>query len=245
MDNWLVRTELLLGKEIVKSFSDKHVLIIGLGGVGAYAAEMIARAGIGQLTIADADIVEISNKNRQLIALDSTIGQAKSEVMAKRLKDINANIRLNVIHEFIRDERTVEILNLAKYDYVIDCIDSLSPKVFLIYHTLQKKYPLISAMGSGGKLNPDMIQCQDIKKSYNCRLAHSVRKRLHRMGISTGFKVVFSPEEVDKKAVIIDASPEINKLSTVGTISYMPALFGCRIAAEIIKDLAFSSSIIL
>src|SRR5574344_615998 len=127
MDNWLIRTELLLGKNTVNSLADKHILIIGLGGVGAYATEMIARCGIGHLTIADADTVDISNKNRQLLALDSTIGHAKSEVMAQRLKEINSNIKLNVIHEFIRDERTVEILNMASYDYVVDCIDSLSP----------------------------------------------------------------------------------------------------------------------
>ena len=234
---WNVRTELLIGKKDLETLHSKHVLIVGVGGVGAYIAEMLARAGIGEMTLIDADTVSLTNKNRQLIALDSNLGKPKVEVMAARLQEINPEIRLHLVKEFLRDARTVEILETTTYDYVADAIDSLSPKVFLIYHTLQKGYPLISAMGAGGKLDPDLIQCKDIKKTTHCRLAHAIRKRLHRMGIRSGFKAVFSPEEVCEDAVIIESSPEINKLSTVGTISYMPAMFGCRMAAEILKDL--------
>ena len=234
---WNIRTELLIGGKNLENLLSKHVLIVGVGGVGAYIAEMLARAGIGEMTLIDADTVSLTNKNRQLIALDSNLGKPKVEVMAARLRDINPEIRLHLVEEFLRDARTVEILEAAHYDYVADAIDSLSPKVFLIYHTLQKGYPLISAMGAGGKLDPDLIQCKDIKKTNYCRLAHAIRKRLHRMGIRSGFKAVFSPEEVCEDAVIIESSPETNKLSTVGTISYMPAMFGCRMAAEILKDL--------
>ncbi|HPE39587.1 MAG TPA: tRNA threonylcarbamoyladenosine dehydratase [Bacteroidales bacterium] len=234
---WLTRTELLLGKENLLKLQSKHVLIVGLGGVGAYAAEQLCRAGIGEMTIIDADIVDESNLNRQLIALKSTIGKPKSELVAQRLMDINPEIKLHVYQEFIRDERTDQILDAAPYDYVCDAIDSLSPKVFLIYQTLQHQYPLISAMGAGGKMDPALVQVVDIKKTFQCKLAFTVRKRLHHLGVRTGFKAVFSPEIVPEHAVIIDSNPAINKLSVVGTISYMPAIFGCFMASEVIKDL--------
>lgn len=234
---WLTRTELLLEKENLLKLQSKHVLIVGLGGVGAYAAEQLCRAGIGEMTIIDADVVEESNLNRQLIALNSTIGIPKSDLVAQRLKDINPDIKLHIYQEFIRDERTDQILDAAAYDYVCDAIDSLSPKVFLIYQTLQHQYPLISAMGAGGKMDPALVQVVDIKKTYQCKLAFTVRKRLHHLGVRTGFKAVFSPEIVPEHAVIIDSNPAINKLSVVGTISYMPAIFGCFMASEVIKDL--------
>ncbi|MDX9891625.1 MAG: tRNA threonylcarbamoyladenosine dehydratase [Bacteroidales bacterium] len=234
---WLTRTELLLEKENLLKLQSKHVLIVGLGGVGAYAVEQLCRAGIGEMTIIDADVVEESNLNRQLIALNSTIGIPKSDLVAQRLKDINPDIKLHVYQEFIRDERTDQILDAAAYDYVCDAIDSLSPKVFLIYQTLQHQYPLISAMGAGGKMDPALVQVVDIKKTYQCKLAFTVRKRLHHLGVRTGFKAVFSPEIVPEHAVIIDSNPAINKLSVVGTISYMPAIFGCFMASEVIKDL--------
>lgn len=237
MENWLKRTELLLGEERLSILKSKHVLVMGLGGVGAYSAEQICRAGVGEMTIVDADIVEESNLNRQLPALRSTIGKAKTEVMRERLLQINPELKLHVIHDFIRDEKTVSLLEAAHYDYVIDAIDSLAPKVFLIYFALQKNIKIISAMGAGGKTDPSQVRVCDIKKSYHCRLAHAIRKRLHRLGIREGFKVVFSPEPVPDSAVMIDANPDINKLSTVGTISYMPAVFGCFAASEVIRDL--------
>lgn len=237
MTKWLDRTELLLGKEALEKLKTKHVLVVGLGGVGAYAAEQICRAGIGEMTIVDADVVDETNINRQLIALTSTVGNPKTELLKERLLQINSNLRLHVIQEFIKDESTEELLNRTTYDYVLDAIDTLSPKVFLIYKVLQKKYPLISAMGAGGKLDPALIQVVDIKKTFQCKLAFIVRKRLHHLGIRSGFKAVFSPEVVPDHAVVIDAQPSMNKLSVVGTISYMPAMFGCHMAAEVIKDL--------
>ena len=236
-DNWLSRTELLYGKEKIERLQKAHVLVVGLGGVGAYAAEQLCRAGIGEMTLIDADTVELTNLNRQLPALRSTLGKPKVEVICQRMKDINPDIILHPIHEFLRDERTQEVLDSARFDYVVDAIDSLSPKVYLIYFAMQRQLPLVSVMGAGGKIDPSLVKACDIKKTHHCRLAHAIRKRLHRMGITTGFKAVFSPEPVNEEAVMLDADPGINKLSTVGTVSYMPAIFGCHAAAVVINDL--------
>ena len=235
-DNWLERTELLLGNETVEQLRHKHVLVVGLGGVGAYAAEMIARAGIGRMTIVDADTVSTSNINRQLPALHSHIGKPKAEIMAYRLRDINPDIDLTVINEFVKDERMVQLLD-NEYDYVVDAIDTISPKVFLILHCLNRNLKIVSSMGAGGKTDPSKIAIADISKSYNCKLAKSIRKRLHRKGINKGVAVVFSSELTDKDAVV-EVDDEENKKSTVGTISYMPALFGIFCAAKVIRDLA-------
>lgn len=235
--DWLSRTELLFGKEKMERLKNAHVLVVGIGGVGAYTAEQLCRAGIGEMTLVDADSVSLTNLNRQLPALHSTLGLSKVDVMCQRLLDINPDIKLHPIHEFIRDERTPEVLDSAKFDYVVDAIDSLSPKVFLIYFALQKNLRLVSVMGAGGKVNPALVQVADIKKTHQCKLAHAIRKRLHRMGITTGFKAVFSPEPVNENAILIEADPDINHLSTVGTISYMPAVFGCHAAATVINDL--------
>lgn len=233
--SWTERTELLLGEEKLNILRNAHVLVVGLGGVGAYAAEMIARAGVGRMTIADADVVGESNINRQLLALTSTIGRNKSEVMAERLRDINPRIELTVITEYIRDEKTYELLDAARYDYVVDCIDTLSPKVNLIAAALERGYPVVSSMGAGAKTNPTLIEVKDIGKSHHCPLAHMLRKRLHKLGIRSGFWAVFSPEPVREGAMII--AEETNKKSNVGTISYIPASFGCVCASVVVRDL--------
>lgn len=237
MDNsWSERTILLLGKEKVEQLKQKHVLVVGLGGVGAYAAEMIARAGIGRMTIVDGDTVGCSNINRQLPALHSQIGKPKADVMAQRIRDINPDIELTVINEFIKDDRMRQLLE-NKYDYVVDAIDTLSPKVFLIFHCIELGLKIVSCMGAGGKTDPTKLAIADISRTYNCKLAKSIRKRLHRKGISKGVTVVFSSELVEKSAVL-EVDDEENKKSTVGTISYMPALFGIYCASKVIRDLA-------
>ncbi len=232
---WQERTELLIGKNKVKILKNSHVLVVGLGGVGAYAAENLCRAGVGELTIIDGDFLHSSNKNRQLPALESTIGKPKAEILGKRLLDINPELKLNVIQEYIREERIKEILN-TPYDYVVDAIDTLTPKVYLIYHSLQKGLKLVSSLGAGGRLDPTKVTIKDISKSFNCRLGATLRKRLRKLGINKGFKVVFSEDKWDKNAVIADEQDE-NKKSTVGTISYMPPIYGCFCASVVIRDL--------
>ena len=236
-NNWLARTELLLGPAQVEMLAHKHVLQVGLGGVGAYSAEMLCRAGIGEMTIVDADAVSVTNLNRQLPALHSTIGKSKVEVMAARLLDINPNLKLHCVEMFIRDEKTAELLEASNYDYVVDAIDSLSPKVYLIQQALQHGLRIVSAMGAGGKMDPCKVQVADISKSTHCHLAKTVRKRLYRLGVRGGFPVVYSTENVPEEAIVIDKDESINKLSTVGTISYMPAVFGCIAASVVIREL--------
>ncbi|MBQ8335100.1 MAG: tRNA threonylcarbamoyladenosine dehydratase [Tidjanibacter sp.] len=233
--SWTERTELLLGEQKLNILRNAHVLVVGLGGVGAYAAEMIARAGVGHMTIADADTVGETNINRQLLALHSTIGRHKSEVMAERLKDINPNIDLQIITDYIRDEKTYTLLDAAHYDYVVDCIDTLSPKVNLISGAIERNIPLVSSMGAGAKTDPTLIEIKDIGKTHHCPLAHMLRKRLHKVGIRSGFYAVFSPEPVREGAMIL--AEETNKKSNVGTISYIPAVFGCACASVVIRDL--------
>jgi tRNA A37 threonylcarbamoyladenosine dehydratase len=223
MAEWLSRTELILGPEGIERLKKANVLVVGLGGVGAFAAEMICRAGVSKMTIVDGDAVNPSNRNRQLAALRSTEGLPKAEVMGKRLLDINPEMKLTVLPEYIRDERMIEILE-GDFDYVVDAIDTLSPKVFLIYHSLQKKLPVVSSMGAGGKFDPLKIDITDISETTNCTLARILRKKLHRLGVQTGVTAVYSPEPVDKSKVRAVAG-ETNKASIVGTISYMPAAF--------------------
>lgn len=233
--NWLERTELLFGVDKLQKLKSAHVLVVGLGGVGAYAAEQLCRAGIGNMTIVDGDVVESSNRNRQLPALISNTGKPKAEIMAARFRDINPEINLTVVNDFIRDEKTTELLNSQPFDYVVDAIDTLSPKVFLVYHALQLGLKVVSSMGAGGKTDPTQLRIDDISKSHHCKLARMMRKRLSRMGVKKGVKVVYSPEEISEDAVREEDGQ--NKKSTVGTISYMPPVFGCFIASVVIRDL--------
>lgn len=232
---WLQRTELLLGTEKLSRLRQSHVLVVGLGGVGAYAAEMLCRSGIGQMTIVDGDKIHATNRNRQLIALSSLEGLPKAATMGRRLLDINPDLLLTVHDEYIRDDRMIEILG-GKFDYVIDAIDTLSPKVFLIFHAVSKGLRIVSSMGSGGKFDPVQVRISDLSESYNCKLASILRKRLHGLGVYTGVKVVFSPEKVDPETVAL-TDGELNKKTTVGTISYMPPLFGCFLASVVIREL--------
>ena len=235
IDNWLERTELLVGTEKLDRLRKAHVLVVGIGGVGAYAAEMIARSGVGHLTIADADVVSVSNINRQLVALHSTIGRSKCDIMAERLRDINPEIELTVVNRFIKDSETDALLDSAKFDYVVDAIDTLSPKLALIHGALERGIPLVSSMGAGAKTDPTLMEIKDISKTHHCPLAHMLRKRLHKIGIKRGFWAVFSPEPVREGAMIL--CEEQNKKSNVGTISYIPALFGIGCASVVIRDL--------
>ena len=232
---WLERTELLLGSEKLDILRNANVLVVGVGGVGAYAAEMIVRAGVGHITMADADKVTESNINRQLVALHSTIGREKCDILAERLRDINPEIDISVVNRFIKDSETDALLDSAPFDYVVDAIDTLSPKLALIKGALDRGIPLVSSMGAGAKTDPTLMEIKDIAKTHHCPLAHMLRKRLHKIGIKRGFWAVFSPEPVREGAMIL--CEEQNKKSNVGTISYIPAMFGIGCASVVVRDL--------
>lgn len=236
MDNWCERTELMFGSSDLEKLKSANILIVGVGGVGAYAAEMLVRAGVGNITIVDADKVNLSNCNRQLVALHSTVGKSKVDVLAERLSDINPELKINKIEAFIKDEFTVELLADNNFSFIVDAIDTLAPKVFLLAEAVKRGIPVVSSMGSGGKLNPAMVKIDDISKSDYCKLARKVRKRLHRLGIRKGITVVYSAEVVPPER-IIETVGEQNKKSNVGTVSYMPAIFGCYIASYVIRYL--------
>jgi tRNA A37 threonylcarbamoyladenosine dehydratase len=235
--DWLSRTEMVLGREAMARLKASHVLVAGLGGVGSWAAEMICRAGVGKMTVIDGDIITPANINRQLQATTKTLGRMKAEVMEERLKDINPDLQIRTVAEFIRDQRMIDILEEDNYDYVIDAIDTLSPKVFLIYHCLRLNLKIVSSMGAGGRFDPGSIRVADISETNFCNLARIVRKKLYRLGIREGFKAVYSPEVINKD-LIVRGSDESNKASAVGTISYMPAAFGIFCASVAIRDLA-------
>ena len=213
-----------------------HVLVVGLGGVGAYAAEMICRAGVGRMTIVDADTVQPTNINRQLPALHSTMGREKAEVLAARFKDINPDIQLTVLPVFLKDDNIPELLDAARYDFVVDAIDTLAPKCYLITEALKRHIKIVSSMGAGAKSDITQIRFADIWDTYHCGLSKAVRKRLQKLGVKRKLPVVFSTEQADPKAVLL-TEDEQNKKSTCGTVSYMPAVFGCYLAEYVIKRL--------
>ena len=233
-NNWQQRTELLLGEEKMKRIRASHVLVVGLGGVGAYAAEMLCRAGVGRMKIVDADTVQPANMNRQLPAMHSTLGMPKAEVLAARYKDINPDIELTVLPVYLKDENIPELLDSAKFDFIVDAIDTISPKCFLIYEAMKRHIKIVSSMGAGAKSDITQICFADLWDTYHCGLSKAVRKRLQKMGVKRKLPVVFSTEQADPKAVLL-TDDERNKKSTCGTVSYMPAVFGCYLAEYVIK----------
>ena len=276
MENkWTDRTTLLLGEDKMTRLSNAHVLVVGVGGVGAYAAEMLCRAGVGELTIVDADTVNVTNINRQLPATHSTIGRLKTEVLAQRLRDINPEIRLHELpmyveapllspqggklqseqeneNEFSRDVITPSALldklsnvpemssphggNVGGRLFIVDAIDTIAPKCALIAEALRRGIPIVSSMGAGAKSDITQIRFADLWETYHCGLAKAVRTRLKKEGLRRSLPVVFSTEQADRRAVIT-VEGEQNKKSTAGTISYMPAVFGCYLAEYVIRKL--------
>lgn len=234
MDNWLERSSLLVKEEGLKHLQQAHVLVVGLGGVGSFAAEFIARSGIGSMTIVDGDEVDNTNRNRQLPALVSTVGKPKVQVMAERLLDINPELKLEVIQEFLNPERMEEVLTSHQFDYVMDCIDSISPKIELIVASKRNNLPLISVMGAGGKYDPTKLTIRDISNTTECLLAKTVRKRLKKLRISHGVRCVFSTETPDPTSIATTDGTNFKK-SYYGTISYMPAAMGLLAASEVIR----------
>ncbi len=233
---WLERTELLIKEEGVEKLQNAKVLVVGLGGVGSFAAEFLARAGIGKMTIADGDVVDITNINRQLPALHSTVGQHKVELVGDRLMDINPKLNLTKINEFLEPERMEELIKSEKFDYVLDCIDSLTPKLALMIICRRTKTKLVSSMGAGGKTDPSKVMVRDLHKTRDCLLARQVRKRLKKEKINKGIRCVFSTEVQDENSLKMTDGTNF-KRSFYGTISFIPALFGLYASAEVINAL--------
>ena len=236
VDIWLERTELLIKEAGIERLKKSNILIVGMGGVGSFAAEFIARSGVGNLTIVDGDTVDVTNINRQLPALHSTIGLDKVELMARRILDINPELNLTRINEFLNPERMEEIIQAGNFDYVLDCIDSVSPKLALIKAAKRHKIKIISCMGAGGKMDPSKVMVRDISKTRNCYLAKQVRKRLKKEGINKGFRCVFSTELQREDSLKMTDGSNFKK-SFYGTISYLPAIFGLYAASEVIRYL--------
>lgn len=232
---WLSRTQLLIGEAALRQLNKKHVMVVGMGGVGSFAAEFIARSGIGKMTIIDGDVVDPSNRNRQLPALATNHGEPKVQIMAKRIKEINPEIELNIIQEFVNPEIVAEQLNF-KPDYIIDAIDSITPKLTFMKLAYESRIPMVSSMGAGGKVDPTRLHVVDISKTYNCPFAHQIRKRLRKMGIRKGIKAVFSDEIPDPNSIMLTDGTNYKK-SAYGTISYIPATFGAVVASVAIRDL--------
>jgi len=234
--SWLSRSELLIGPQGIQALQAAHVLIVGLGGVGSFAAEFIARAGIGTMTIVDGDVVDPSNRNRQLPALATNHGVAKVKIMAERLLAINPELVLHTHESFLSPEAAKAILEETKFDYVMDCIDSVTPKLTLLKTAYDLKLRIVSSMGAGGKLDPTQIRTAELFDTRECYLAALVRKRIRKMGVGKGIKAVFSMEKVRDESLILTDGSNFKK-SAYGTISYLPATFGSTCASVVIRDL--------
>lgn len=233
--SWLGRTTLLVGEAAVRKLTQSHVLVVGMGGVGSFAAEFIARAGVGTMTIVDGDVVDPTNRNRQLPALATNHGVSKAEIMADRIRQINPEITLHVVKEFVRPEM-VEDLMAARPDYLIDAIDSITPKVTFLKAAYASGIPVVSSMGAGAKLDPTQLKVSDIGKTHTCPFAQQIRKELKRAGIYKGIEVVFSPEKPIKESLMLTDGSNFKK-SAYGTISYLPATFGAAVASVAIRRL--------
>jgi len=235
MEAWQERTVMLLGQQGQNRLTAARVAVVGLGGVGAMAAEMLARAGVGSLVLVDADEVSVSNINRQMPALHSTVGLPKCDVVSSRLLDINPSLKVQCIKEFLTEENIPVLLGPLQLDCVVDCIDTLSPKIALVQFCLGRGVHLVSSMGSGAKLDATCVRVDDISRTIQCPLARMLRKRLHKLGIDGGFTAVYSTERPDKDSVVIEESR--NKKSQTGTVSYLPAVFGCVCAQAAIRHI--------
>ncbi|MGN6494083.1 MAG: tRNA threonylcarbamoyladenosine dehydratase [Agriterribacter sp.] len=234
--NWLSRTSLLIGKENLLKLTKAHVLIIGLGGVGSFAAEFICRSGIGTMTIVDGDVVDPTNRNRQLPALATNHGQSKASIMAERLQSINPELGLHAVKTFVNPEAVEKILDAAAYDYIVDAIDSVTPKVTFLKEAYTRRMPIVSSMGAGGKMDPTLLKVADISKTVICPFAQQVRKNLKQHNIYKGIKAVYSPEAPAKESLMYTDGSNFKK-SAYGTMSYLPATFGAVCASVVIRDL--------
>jgi tRNA threonylcarbamoyladenosine dehydratase len=233
--SWLSRTSLLIGEEALARLTQKHVMVVGMGGVGSFAAEFIARSGIGKMTLIDGDVVDPTNRNRQLPALSTNHGESKALIMAERIKAINPEIELNVVQEFVNPDMVEQQLQY-KPDFIVDAIDSITPKLTLIRMAYENGFPMVSSMGAGAKLDPTQLKVVDISETHTCPFAQQIRKQLKSFGISKGITVVFSPEKPIKESLMLTDGKNYKK-SAYGTISYLPATFGAVTASVAIRQL--------
>jgi len=234
MTKWQERAQLLFKTEGLNKLKNANVLVVGLGGVGSFAAEFLVRAGVGNISIVDGDVVDITNINRQLPALHSTIGMPKVTIVGNRLMDINPELNLVRVEEFLSPERAMEIVS-EEFDYVLDCIDSITPKLNLIIAAKRKRVKIISSMGAGGKMEASKVKVSDISKSENCFLAKTMKRRLKEVKIDK-LKVVFSSEIQDESSLKLTDGNNFKK-SFYGTNSWMPGLFGLYAAEAVVKYL--------
>jgi tRNA A37 threonylcarbamoyladenosine dehydratase len=233
------RTEILIGPEGIARLESMHVMVVGLGGVGAYAAEAIARAGIGSMTIVDHDKVSPSNCNRQLPALQSTVGQSKTKVMTQRLLDINPDLKLDAKEHFITPDNTDELLTEKPIDYLLDCIDSIACKAALVLACQEQGIAVASALGAGGRLDVTKVKISTLKKTEVCPLAREMRGQMRKLGGSLDYPVVYS-NEIPVKGLPhqpIDGDPPGRPRAVNGTISYLPGMFGLMLAGLVIREL--------
>ncbi len=237
------RTEIMLGKEGLDRLRHSRIVICGIGGVGSYAAEALGRAGIGSLKLVDFDTVCVTNINRQLHALEETVGSPKAKVMAERLERINPDAEITAAIEFIKAENLAELLS-PRPDYVLDAIDHFTSKVELISYCREQGIPVISSMGAATKRDPGKIHVDDISQTSKCRMARSLRKMLRARGITAGIKVVYSTEEFDDQAFVLPSEEEkaaqtggIKKRVILGSISFIPSIFGLTMAGVVVNDL--------
>eukprot|EP01124_Arcella_intermedia_P001028 TRINITY_DN1053_c0_g1_i1.p1 TRINITY_DN1053_c0_g1~~TRINITY_DN1053_c0_g1_i1.p1 ORF type:complete len:438 (+),score=105.80 TRINITY_DN1053_c0_g1_i1:37-1350(+) len=235
--HWMQRTKILWGEKRVANLMNAHVLVVGLGGVGGIAAEMIARAGVGRMTIVDNDDVDTTNRNRQVPALTSTIGRPKVDVLAERLKDINPDLILETKEMYLGEGNTYPLVQAHKYSYVLDCIDTLTSKCWLIRACKENNVPIASSMGAGAKTDPTKVTLGDISATKFCKFSSSVRRRLGKWGIKQGVPVVYSTEELDPSRFLM-APPGSLKKTIMGTVSYMPSVFGCMLVSVVLRDIA-------
>jgi len=234
MAQWQERAALLFKEEGIDKLTKANILVVGLGGVGSFAAEFLARAGVGKMTIVDGDTVDITNINRQLPALHSTVGKPKVAIVSQRLIDINPELELTSVEEFLSPERAFEIVT-PEFDYVIDCIDSVTPKLNLIIAAKRNHVKIVSSMGAGGKMESAKVKVSDISKSVNCKLARTIRRRLKEHKIDK-LKVVYSSEIQDESSLKMTDGKNFKK-SFYGTNSWMPCLFGLHAAETVVTYL--------
>jgi tRNA A37 threonylcarbamoyladenosine dehydratase len=232
------RTEILLGHETLTRLTNHHILIAGLGGVGSFVAEALGRVGITRLTLLDHDEVAPSNLNRQLIALHSTLGQKKAEVMAARLRDINPEIHLTVMTDFLQKEQATELVNQGQFDFVVDCIDSIACKAALVAACLQQDIPVASSLGAGNRLDVKQVRVTQLNQTQGCALARELRAQLRKIGVRTNYPVVYS-QEIPRSPLPHQpvTGPAGRPRAVNGTISYLPALFGMMLAGVVVQRL--------